>query len=197
MSPQVFYKTVLIRDWRVVDALAAELIVVHKIDLNQIQRGANYIMTKKPGSYEALTAYLNAQIEAARYFPRSQQTLNHAATLYVLVEFLWTNCVKKNSRLEKYQSVFPLPLVEMFYLATLLSWIARKAIYYRRNFAKADQKVDRRDLYLKITLPKIALQKPIASPTRNAAPPTNDRISSQAEQFMELLKRRNQGKSEE
>ncbi len=117
--------------------LAAELTRLHQVDPNEIQKIMQHIITTKPEDnsrearlkhLRAVVQWLDALVDYADFFPRSEQTLSHTLAGRAVVEYL----------IEQERVANPMTI------ARILGWTVRLMRYYDQMRAEADSLIDRR-----------------------------------------------------
>jgi len=171
------------KQWPEAYVLAAELTQLYRADANTLQKVAFYIASEQP-SYKDLTDWLEAQVQAAGYFPRSNQSVSHNVAAQALVEWIAERYTLQNS---------PARIAEM------VAWVVRLMMYYRANGREADELVDRRNPLLMMPsipryTPQVRVRRAVAPPPQSESKPDGpDSVSKAADDFMEFLKRKNKG----
>ncbi len=170
-------------DWEHAHTLAAELVVEHRTDTNQLQKVVSYLCSEEP-DYAELQAWLDAKVNYANFFPRSQQTLRHDLAVRAVVQFIGER-----------HTTQPLRIAEM------LGWVVRLMRYYDRHKSEARGLVDPRRLL--VYVPEAREVRLIERPPRREVvrpedalpevPESEKDVSDKAKDFMAFL----QSKSED
>lgn len=167
------------KHWQAITPLAAELASEHRMDLNELQKLIFYVQSRTPAA-DTLLAWLDAQIEAAQFFPRSNQTVRYALVNRELIEYLW----EYDSGLAQQPQR----------LAQVLGWIVRLMYYYRQNpsAAKDDQSRQQR-----LHIPAPRPPQMVTRPARRSQPqaetpdiPAIDEVSDFAKEFFKRLQQK-------
>lgn len=130
-------------DWDMVHQLAAELVVEHRTDVNQIQRMMQYLINYRPNAGE-VECYRELLLINRNVFQRSNRSEFHLATLNELLGYI------------AYRSIHARD--DSYYMALILGWIVRMMRYYGQNKSEAREMISKRGTSLLIvdvsTLPK-------------------------------------------
>ncbi len=168
------------KQWQGADVAAAELVVLYRADINLIQKTMHYVRSVRP-TYPDLRDWLEAQIRAAAYFPRSNQTLNHQVIAKALVEWIGDEFTKDPEQ-----------------IAEMLGWITRLMRYYLYELDEARALADKQNPMLYVPKsPVIAPRTPPQPPSPPRIRPAatdNDEVSDATKRFMDFLNKR--GKTE-
>lgn len=112
------------KQWRDAHILAAELVIVHRTDANQLKKTAQQI-AQQGREFNSLRRWLRAHVTHAADYPRSQQTKAHMQMVERLVLFIGKHHTQQAEE-----------------IALMVAWIANLMAYYKEYRDEAKQLVD-------------------------------------------------------
>lgn len=172
MSDTIFLRKA---EWLTINQLAAELVLVHNVKYNDLQKIMQHILSEQM-DYEGIMAWLDARVRYANLFPRTRQTAEQIWTARAVVQYIG----------EKHAEDWRV-------IATLLGWIVRKMQYFGAFKSRARSltrqpvmDVPSMPQFEQVSVPEAPAEDPI--PTVDDDEPATDFARS----FMKKLKERQQ-----